>query len=98
MTRSCGENTGFAAILLAAILLCLGTGALAAPHPVPNVTYLAASPEGRLLASATSRGWLSIWDLRRGRPLTVFKAHDDDIHVLRFSADGALLLLSLIHI
>lgn len=92
MTRSCGENTGFAAILLAAILLCLGTGALAAPHPVPNVTYLAASPEGRLLASATSRGWLSIWDLRRGRPLTVFKAHDDDIHVLRFSADGALLL------
>lgn len=82
----------FAAFVVTVLLLGAYTAANAAPQPVPNVSYLAASPDGRLLASATSRGWLSIWDLYRGRPTHVFKAHDDDIHVLRFSPGGKFLL------
>lgn len=92
MTVTWRQIREFAPFVLAVLLLGAYTAADAAPRPVPNVTYLAASPDGRLLASATSRGWLNIWDLYQGRPTHVFKAHDDDIHVLRFSPDGKFLL------
>lgn len=91
-TTAMGLTRHATAVLFAAVLLGMGVSADAAPRPVPNVTYLATSPDGRLLASATSRGWLSIWDLHQGRPLAAFKAHDDDIRLLRFAADGDLLL------
>lgn len=58
----------------------------------PHITTLALSDDGRYLAAASSRGWLTLWDLVSGKPDRSFKAHDDDIYVLRFVVGSKLLL------
>lgn len=52
------------------------------------VHLLAASPDGRTLASCdrTHRVWL--WDLRSGRPLYEIDRHSDGFSWLEFTADG----------
>lgn len=79
-------------LLLFAVLSAVAAGPVCADAKPPHVTMLAASPEGRLLAIASSRGWLTLWDLAAGQLMRVFKAHDDDIYLLRFSPAGDRLL------
>lgn len=62
------------------------------PAGVSHVTMMAASPDGRYIAVATSRGWLTLWDLSGGRPARAIKAHDADIMLIRFVSGGKQLL------
>lgn len=92
--------TALGRIIAVVILFTVAAGAQAGMRdnpkrlqPIgPNLTAIAMSPDGRHLASASSRGWLSLWDLASGTAIRNFKAHDDDILLLRFTSDGSSLL------
>lgn len=55
-----------------------------------QITTLAASPEGKWLASGAADGTAKIWDAATGA-LRVSLPHDAPVLALRFSPDGALL-------
>jgi WD40 repeat protein/serine/threonine protein kinase len=46
------------------------------------------SPDGRLLATATSRDFATIWDTVNGKHLVDLKGHNDQVCCVRFSHDG----------
>ncbi|MEQ8319690.1 MAG: hypothetical protein RH946_05445 [Rhodospirillales bacterium] len=87
--------TGLAALLIAALCIAAPVRAddLSTLEPIaPHLTAIAISSDSRYLAAASSRGWLSIWNLETGMPVRSFKAHDDDILLLNFTyRDEALL-------
>jgi WD40 repeat protein len=56
-----------------------------------EVNYLDFSPDGALLASATSDNTVTIWDLQSGQAAQTLKGHAGLINSLAFSPDGALL-------
>lgn len=49
---------------------------------------VAASPDGRRLASGDQRGTIRIWDLETGAKLETIAAHDGEVRALQFSPDG----------
>src|SRR5439155_1289113 len=56
-----------------------------------QVTALAFSPDGGLLACADSALAIHIWDAEAGKSLQVLREHDEEIRCLAFSPDGRLL-------
>ena len=56
------------------------------------VTSLLFSPDGRTLASGSSRGRVRLWDLAAGTPTAApASVHEDGVQALSFSPDGATL-------
>jgi WD40 repeat protein len=49
---------------------------------------IAFSQNGKLLASATDQGAITIWNVETRQPLIIFKGHDASIWSLAFSPDG----------
>lgn len=56
-----------------------------------KVLALAASPEGRLLASAGTDRSIRLWETSGSRLLRSIRSHGDCVNALAWSADGALL-------
>jgi WD40 repeat protein len=57
-----------------------------------NITALAFSPDGELLASTSERDWdANIWRVSTGELRHTFKGHKDDIYGAAFSPDGRIL-------
>lgn len=82
-----------AAILLMGALVAWPVAHRASAESIaPHITKMAISDGGRYLAAASSRGWLTLWDLLSGKPVRTFKAHDDDIYTIRFVTAGDRLL------
>lgn len=78
-----------------AVLLLIGLLAAwpaSADSYAPHITKMALSDSGRYLAAASSRGWLTLWDLAAGKPVRTFKAHDDDVYTIRFVTGSSQLL------
>src|SRR5262249_44621826 len=59
--------------------------------PTAAITSLAFSPDGRLIASGTLDGLVTVRQARTGAPLCTLPRHDQVIHGLAFSPDGQLL-------
>jgi WD40 repeat protein/tRNA A-37 threonylcarbamoyl transferase component Bud32 len=61
-----------------------------------QVTSLACSPDGKLLASSSTDakglGELKVWDLRTGKVICSFKGHTREVTRLLFSPDGSRLV------
>jgi WD40 repeat protein/serine/threonine protein kinase len=58
-----------------------------------NVRSLAYSPDGKLLATGSTNGWLRVWSRSERRLLKEVAAHNTNrVNRLRFSADGTRLL------
>jgi WD40 repeat protein len=70
---------------------------LAASKPANTLTSavpvraLAASPDGKLLASAGDDGAIQLWDTTAGKATTKLTAHTDWVLALAFSGDGKFL-------
>ena len=52
------------------------------------ISEIAWSPDGQLLASATGRGTIWIWDTRTGDAITKIKGHSGWIESIAWSPDG----------
>lgn len=63
------------------------------PAPESRMTVLAFSPNGKTLASGSSRGKILIWDLASRRLLSVIRAHkwESDINALVFAPNNITL-------
>lgn len=57
-----------------------------------EVTALAVSPDGRVLASASFHGTLRLWERASGKPLPEPVPHDGRVYGCAFSRDGSRLL------
>ncbi|TWU51878.1 WD40 repeat domain-containing serine/threonine-protein kinase [Rubripirellula reticaptiva] len=57
-----------------------------------SISCLAASPDGRLLATGGLDRWIRVWDLSTRTLKTAFRAHWDAVSCLEFSLDGRELL------
>jgi len=55
-----------------------------------EVSSVALSPDGRIIASGSKDGTVNLWDVN-GRPLRTMKGHSKKISFLAFSPDGKLL-------
>jgi len=61
--------------------------------PVPSVTALAVSPDGRTLAVAGEADHITrLWDVQTGRDLQTFQGHTGEVQSVAFSPDGKSLL------
>ena len=61
-------------------------------HRTIPVTSLLFSPDGRTLASGSSRGTVRLWDLATGTPTAApASGHEHGVQALSFSPDGAVL-------
>lgn len=67
------------------------TGAARVTLAIEGVTALALSVDGRLLASGTERGEVTVWDAHTGTRLVLLPVHAKPIAELCFSLDGRLL-------
>ncbi|MDJ0774258.1 MAG: caspase family protein [Mastigocoleus sp. MO_167.B18] len=57
-------------------------------HAVNTVSF---SPNGKILASASSEGKIKLWNLRKGTLLETLKGHDKSIWTINFSPDGQII-------
>ncbi|SEG99801.1 WD40 repeat [Nonomuraea solani] len=58
------------------------------------VTGVQFSPDGSLLATASSDGSAQLWDARTGKEIAVLKGHTDSVESVVFSPDGSRLATS----
>ena len=56
-----------------------------------RLSALAWSPDGRMLASASTHAPIRIWDLASGKEIARLPGHQDDAWALAFSRDGRVL-------
>jgi WD40 repeat protein len=61
------------------------------PLWLPLVYGVASSPDGRLLATASSDGTARLWDPATGGHLRTLAGHDHVVYGVAFSPDGRLL-------
>ncbi|MEZ0264890.1 MAG: protein kinase [Phycisphaerae bacterium] len=57
-----------------------------------SIACLAASPDGRRLATGGPDRWIRVWDVSTGRREAAFRAHWEGVRCLKFSADGGEIL------
>ncbi|MDE0084544.1 MAG: WD40 repeat domain-containing protein [Candidatus Poribacteria bacterium] len=57
-----------------------------------NITTLAFSPDGELLASSGSDSTIHLWNPRSGHLIHTFRGHTDRVRALSFSPDGETLV------
>ncbi len=62
----------------------------ATPTAAPEVTQLARSPTGNLLAAGYSDGSVRFWDLASGDCTVTLQGHKSAVTALRFSKSGAV--------
>jgi WD40 repeat protein len=64
-----------------------------APSPATprDVTSVAFSPDGRLLASGSYDKTIKLWDVATGSLVRTLSGHTDDVYSVAFSPDGRLL-------
>lgn len=60
-------------------------------HYLDRIGKLAFSPDGEILAGATSDGWISLWRSPDGKELAKFHAHGEKIESLQFCEGGRVL-------
>jgi len=53
-----------------------------------GVSAVAASPDGKLLASSGLDGKVRLWNTGSSTPLEIFSEHSDEVYDVRFSSDG----------
>ena len=51
-------------------------------------TDAAFSPDGRILAMSTFRGWIGLWDAATGARIGTLAGHRGEIQRIQFSPDG----------
>ena len=56
-----------------------------------RITYIAWSPDGRLLASPSEDKTVRIWDVERGETLALLHAHKDEVESVAWSPTGDML-------
>jgi WD40 repeat protein len=59
-----------------------------------NISSVAFSPDGKLIASASKDKSVWLWNAKTGKPLRVFNGHTDWVRSVAFSPDGSTLLSS----
>ena len=57
----------------------------------PGVNSIAFSPDGRILASASSDKVIRLWDMEKGKEIKELKGHKDGVISVTFSPDGTRL-------
>lgn len=74
-----------------AIVLGPAVAALAAQSHEHDVTGVAVSPDGKLVASCSKDDTIKIWDAATGKLLKTLTAHEQDVYDVAFSPDGSKL-------
>jgi WD40 repeat protein len=59
--------------------------------PEDRAGQVAFSPDGAVLAAVVARGWIRLWDVKRGREIRVLLDPDLNPEALAFSPDGRVL-------
>ncbi len=57
-----------------------------------NITALAYSPAGRLIASADNVGTIILWDVSTNTPIYTLQTHTEAVNSVKFNANGTLLV------